>query len=155
MATFFTSKASYQLNLPHEATESLLLAAQKSSHPPPSDFIQARQQVELMLSESLARFVFLNSGNAGPHRKFFSSTCGVSIMGIGLIPVLVSILEHKSRWLRFAAFPFFWMGAVTLVAALHSGASAGHITFIYWMLTHVISMHDYLFLRRRSSNAVI
>ncbi|KAG8930627.1 hypothetical protein FRC02_003954 [Tulasnella sp. 418] len=115
--TFLDRGATLELNLPHEVLEEVYRA--KGPHPAPSTLAPLYKQVEEMLHESLMRFVTTACGNSGRARGFFGIFVGICVIAIGLIPVLLSILDHRSRWVRLTALPAFWFGATTLVAALH------------------------------------
>ena len=116
--TFFTKSASLELNINAE-TLAALSTAEPTAHPPPSSFADIRNQVEGMLTESLHNFVRSRSANAGRNRGLFAIFVGLCVMCIGLAPILSSMLQSKSRWLRIAALPCFWFGATTLICGLH------------------------------------
>jgi len=115
---FLVPSAPLELNLP-SATRKVFLAANRSAHPPPSALAEIRNQVDGMLRESLKTFVRSCSGNAGIKRGFFTICVGMFMMCLGLAPILLSALDKRSRWLRFSAFPCFWLGATAVICGLH------------------------------------
>ncbi|KAF8509545.1 hypothetical protein JB92DRAFT_498195 [Gautieria morchelliformis] len=116
--TFFTKSATLELNLNADTLVALSAAAPRA-HPPPSSFADVRHQIESMLTESLQTFVRSRSANAGRNRVLFAIFIGLVMMVIGLAPILSSVLQSKSRWLRVAALPCFWFGATTVICGLH------------------------------------
>ena len=130
--SFFTKSATLELNL-NADTLAALSSTDPLAHPPPSSFADVRHQVEGMLTESLHNFVRTKSANAGRNRGLFAIFVGLVVMCIGLAPILSSVLQSKSKWLRIAALPCFWFGATTLICGLHG---VRHPFFACLMLLH-------------------
>jgi len=116
--TFLVPSAPLELNI-SSSTRKVFLTANHSPHPPPSALAEIKTQVESMLKESLKTFIRSNGGNAGRKRGLFAICVGLTVMCVGLAPILLSALDGRSRWLRFAALPCFWFGATTLIGGLH------------------------------------
>ena len=80
-----------------------------------------------MLKESLAKFVSVNSGNAGRNRGLFAIVAGTFTIILGLTPIILSFLpataSNYSRWIRASAFVPFWLGLTILLAGLHGVSS--------------------------------
>ena len=89
-----------------------------------------------MLTESLHNFVRSKSTNAGRNRGLFAIFVGLVVMVIGLAPILSSVLQSRSRWLRVAALPCFWFGGTTLICGLHGV----RIQFIYEFLLYMLML---------------
>ena len=66
-------------------------------------------------------FVGNSCGNSGRNRGIFGIFVGLSAMAVGLAPILLSVLEGKSRWMRLGALLPFWFGAMVVIASLHGG----------------------------------
>ncbi|KIO29187.1 hypothetical protein M407DRAFT_228557 [Tulasnella calospora MUT 4182] len=119
LATFFDPTSNLALNLPADITSSIIAISKESSHPPPVVFDQVVLQVKGMLRDSLMRFVRLCYGNAGTNRSWFSAWLGISLVVLGLIPTIASIVTGTSRWIRLSGFLLFWCGSAATIAATH------------------------------------
>lgn len=73
-----------------------------------------------MLRESVVNFLTVTCANSGQYRRMCGMFVGVTSILVGLIPILLSILDHRSRWLRIAALPGIWLGMSFLIAAFHN-----------------------------------
>ncbi|KDQ16336.1 hypothetical protein BOTBODRAFT_64934 [Botryobasidium botryosum FD-172 SS1] len=118
-ATFFTAGSRFELNVVPEYYAQVDGFVRSSSLTTPDAFNEIREQVESMLTESLNRFVTGCCTNSGRYRGLFGIVVGLAAMSIALAPVLLSILGGESRWVRFAALPCLWFGAMVVIASLH------------------------------------
>jgi len=117
--TFFTTGSRFELNLVPEYYAQVDELVKSSSLTTPDAFKEIRDQVESMLNESLNRFSLGCCTNSGRYRGLFGIAVGLAAMCIALAPILLSILGGKSRWVRFAALPCLWFGAMVVIASLH------------------------------------
>jgi hypothetical protein len=90
-------------------------------------FLTISTQVESMLRESVVRFLTVTCANSGQYRRLCGMFVGVTSILVGLIPILLSILDHRSRWLRIAALPGIWFGLSFLIAAFHNVIISYHL----------------------------
>jgi hypothetical protein len=118
-ATFFDPIGHLELNLPSAVVSELVCAASGAQNvPPPQAFRAVQQQVELMLEESLSRFISRSCHNAGTRRGLFATTAGIFTVLVGLIPIFCSFFLKESRWVRLAAFFPIWLGLVVTFCGL-------------------------------------
>ncbi|KAG8904398.1 hypothetical protein FRB99_001820 [Tulasnella sp. 403] len=117
--TFFDPSSHLELNLPAELVENLVAQTKQFSNPDPSSLIPIQKYVEDMLRESLMKFVVGACTNSGRLRGFFAIIVGTLAILAGLIPVFLSIFRGDSRFVRLAALPAFWFGALTAIAGFH------------------------------------
>ncbi|KAG8914759.1 hypothetical protein FRC00_011064 [Tulasnella sp. 408] len=101
LATFFDPSSNLALNLPADITSSIIAISKESSHPPPAVFDQVVLQVK------------------GTNRSWFSAWLGISLVVLGLVPTIASIITGASRWIRLAGFLLFWCGSAATIAATH------------------------------------
>ncbi|CAE7084219.1 unnamed protein product [Rhizoctonia solani] len=127
-STFFSHSSPHELNLASIHISNFLIAAEGQPHPHPSVFDQIQRDVEHMLQESLIRFVAARTKNAGKQRVWCALIGGIGTGLLALIPILVSILNHKPRTLRLAALPILWLGATIFLSSIHG------ICFIIYLL---------------------
>lgn len=81
----------------------------------PHQFDAAKCAVEDMLANSLAKFVAESTGNQDGRRCVFALIGGTVFTCLSLAPILMSIVGGQSRWMRFSAFPLFWLGMTFLL----------------------------------------
>lgn len=122
--TFFTSSSRFELNVTPECFAKFdEMVESPTVLITPDDLKEIRDQVESMLNESLHRFVMGCCTNSGTARGIFGVAVGLAAMSIALAPVLLSILRGESRWIRFAALPCLWFGAMTVIGSLQGVSS--------------------------------
>ncbi|KAF8599088.1 hypothetical protein BDV93DRAFT_547118 [Ceratobasidium sp. AG-I] len=148
-ATFFSSDSQYELNLaasrvadfcsspgdsidpmadhpqnrrvysPAFSHKSLSPQDPPATPPHPSAYTGVRDDVELMLRTSARRFVRARSRNAGYQRAFCVVLGGLQTIAIALAPLLMSVLRHQGRWVRFGMIPPLWMGLTVMLCSLN------------------------------------
>lgn len=142
-ASFFVPDGSHQLNLPSfvvreiaaismgaspspipEDTKHKHDGTSVTSPPSPAQLATAKEHVKLMLSNSLTSFASDATSNAGVLRRFYCGSAGLAAIGMGMLPVLLSILRGYSRFIRLLAFPCFWLGSIIILCAYASKSSS-------------------------------
>ncbi|QRV99689.1 transmembrane protein [Ceratobasidium sp. AG-Ba] len=130
-ATFFSADSQYELNLAASRIGEFLAAVGTSepiehptqtpspSYPHPSDLTTVFDDVEHMLRISARRFVRARTRNASYQRALCVTFGVTATLGAALAPCLVSIYEHKGRWLRLGMFPPLWLGLTMVTCALN------------------------------------
>lgn len=83
-------------------------------------FADVAAEAQKRLKDSLRRFVTASYHNVGTYR----ATCGIVAGALFCIagavpPVVVNLVEGRSRWLRLLAVPGLWFGLTILIASLH------------------------------------
>jgi hypothetical protein len=116
--TFFHHTSSLELNLTSVTLTNLLMETRGIAHPPPQVFDDVAKEVRDMMRQSLHKFIAARYGNVGTSRAVCGVIAGLVMIGIGLIPIFLSIFNRRTRLIRLAALPFFWFGCTVLLSAL-------------------------------------
>jgi len=109
--TFFSPNAALELNLSNKLRDLTLVAAAETGHP--TAFAPAQDHVLAALEHSLGGFKRVLSGNAGFARLGMCFVLGCVMFAVGLVPSIVAITGHHSRWWHLLGWPSLLLGSAT------------------------------------------